>query len=375
MAYYITVITATDPVLQYGHMKLLYDARYIRTDFHDGISRFSTELGKALLKLTPMTLIISDLKQRDFIDPNVPYVLAPPPTSVMEPFMARIINKYSPDVVFSPLQTFGSSGRKFKLILTSHDMIYYHYRTPPTHLPAAIRAGWFLYHLTYLPQRLSLNGADIVATVSHTTKQAFEEAKLTKRPIAVIPNAPQNLGQYVEKVSSRGAPKNIVYMGSFMPYKNVETLIKGMKWLPGRTLHLASRITPERRAEFEAITPKNTTIVYHNGVSDQAYAQLLAQNAILVSASLYEGYGLPVAEALSLGVPAVISDIPIFHEVAAGGALYFDPILPKEFAARVRELDTRSIREQRIENGKKHIASFTWNTSARALLNTIKSLT
>lgn len=356
-------------------MKLFYDARFIRTDFHDGISRFSTELGKALLKLTPITLIISDLKQLEFIDPDVPYVLAPPPTSAMEPFMARIINKYSPDIVFSPLQTFGAAGRKFKLILTSHDMTYYHYRTPPTHLSAVIRASWYLYHASYVPQRISLNSADVIATVSHTTKRAFEETKLTKRPIVVISNAPQDLGQYVKKVSHRGAPKNIVYMGSFMPYKNVEVLIKAMKWLPGRTLHLASRITDKRRFELDKITPKNADIVYHNGVSDDKYAQLLADNAVLATASLYEGYGLPVAEALSLGVPVVISDIPIFHEVAAGGALYFDPSSPKEFAARVAELDTKSVRDQHIKNGKKHIASFTWRASAQALLSTVKSLT
>jgi len=361
-------------MLQCLNMKLLFDARYIRTDFHDGISRFSTELGKALLKLTPVTFIVSDIKQRDLINPKADYVMAPAPGILTEPSMSRLMNQYNPDVVFSPLQTFGAAGRTFKLILSSHDMIYYHFRKPPTGLPALVSIGWYLYHLTYAPQRLNLNSADVVATVSHTTQRDFERTKLTKRPIVVIPNAPQDLAKFVRTVDQSAAPKNIVYMGSFMPYKNVETLIKGMEWLPGRTLHLTSRISLKRQAEFDKITPKGAQIVYHNGVTDEAYAQLLANNAVLASASLYEGYGLPIAEALALGVPAVVSDIPIFHEVAAGGAQYFDPADPKDFAKHVKEFDSQAVRDHHIKNGKAHISSFTWKASAQALLNTIKSL-
>ncbi len=149
------------------------------------------------------------------------------------------------------MQTMGTSGRNYKLILTSHDMIYYRHRKPPYSVGPLLGLGWRLYHLTYVPQRLALNSADMVATVSNTTKHEFEKARLTKRPIIVIPNAPQRFTTYPPK--HHGNIENIVYMGSFMPYKNVETLIKGMRWLPDRTLHLLSRIKPERRAELEAL--------------------------------------------------------------------------------------------------------------------------
>lgn len=163
-------------------------------------------------------------------------------------------------------------------------------------------------------------------------------------------------------------------MGSFMPYKNVELLIKGMAWLPGRTLHLLSKITPSRRKELTKLIPKGADVRFHGGVTDDAYEALLADNAVLVTASFDEGYGIPVAEALAMGVPAVISNIPIFHEVAAGGALYFDPYNPKQFADRIKELDDKDTLDQVIKNGKAHIASFTWDDSARALLNTVNSL-
>ncbi len=356
-------------------MKLFFDARFIRTDFHDGISRYSTELANALAHLTPVTFIICDKAQLKLLPPHAEYVLIHEPTSAKEPFSSIILNRYHPDVVFSPMQTLGSSGRRFKLILTLHDLIYYRHRTPPTALSPVIKLGWRAYHMTYVPQRLALNNADLVATVSQTSRTEIESVKLTKHPIVVVPNAPQNLATYLDKpVSLAEKPKNLVYMGSFMRYKNVEALIAGMEFLPGRTLHLLSRISPKRKAELIKCIPKGANVVFHGGVTDEQYAKLLADRAILVSASRDEGYGLPLAEALELGVPAVVSDLPIFHEVGGDGALYFGANKPREFADRVLELDDKTHRKQVAEAGIKHIAQFNWNTSAQTLLNAIYTL-
>lgn len=355
-------------------MKLFYDARYIRTDFHDGISRYSTELGNALAKLTDVTFIISDPKQREFLPKNANFVKINSVTSPKELYTARTLNKYQPDVVFSPFQTMGASGRKFKLILTLHDLIFYRHRMPPKDQNPIIRLGWWLYHTNYVAGRFALNRADMVATVSTTVAREIEDARLTKRPVIVVPNAPQKLRELVTEVRHIGVPKNIVYMGTFMPYKNVETIIKGMKWLPGRTLHLLSRISPERKAELQKLIPKGANVIFYGGVSDQQYADLLADNAILVTASLDEGYGIPVAEALAMGVPAVISNIAIFHEVGGGGALYFSPHKPKEFAQQVMVLDNKAKRDEIIAAGLAHMKTFSWDSSARTLLNAIKSL-
>ncbi len=67
-------------------MKLLYDARYIRPDFHDGISRYTTEIANALAKQTKVTFIISDEKQLAFLPENADFVKIHPPISPREPF-------------------------------------------------------------------------------------------------------------------------------------------------------------------------------------------------------------------------------------------------------------------------------------------------
>jgi glycosyltransferase involved in cell wall biosynthesis len=353
-------------------MKLFFDARYTRTDYHDGISRYSAELGNALLKLTPVTFLISDEKQKQWFPADASFVTIHDGTSLKEPWTAQILNKYNPDVVYSPMQTIGTMGRKYKSVLTMHDMIYYRHNTPPASLPWYVRAGWWLYHQSYLPQRLVLKGADLLTTVSQTSQHDLEAANMSPKPIIIIPNAPQHFSKYPVQLET--PITHIIYMGSFMSYKNVETLVKGMEWLPGRTLHLLSRIKPERQRELEAIIPEGAQVRFHNGVTDDEYEKLLADNAVLVTASLDEGYGIPVAEAMAMGVPVVVSDIPVFHEVGADGALYFDPHSPENFAATVKQLDDTTLRDTLITKGKTHIASFNWDTSAKVLLEAIKSV-
>ena len=359
-------------------MRLFFDARYIRVDFHDGISRYSTELAAAVAAAAPergveVTYLIFDERQRAFLPAGAKVIVIGDPTAITEPLMARRLNRKHPEVVFSPMQTIGSFGRRFRLILTLHDTIYYRHRTPPKDLPWYVRVGWRLFHLSYVPQRLTLNAADIVATVSDTSAAEFARVGLTKRPVVVIPNAPERLAEFGVTVTP-GA-ENLVYMGSFMPYKNVETLIRAIGMLPDRTLHVLSRISDARRAELESlIDPAGGRVVFHGGVTDAEYAALLADRAVLVSASLDEGYGLPVAEAIELGVPAVITDMPIFREVAGGGARYAPGTDAAAFADAVRTLDDPAAVAAVVAAGRTHIARFSWERSAGILLDAVESL-
>lgn len=356
-------------------MKILFDARYMPLEHLDGIGRYSAELGTALSRLTDITFIISSEIQLKYLPKDCDFIKIHTTTSLKEPFTAFILNRYKPDVVFSPLQTMGSFGRKYKLILSLHDIIYYRYHKPPTWLSPPIRLGWWLFHQTYTPQRVLLNAADAVVTVSETSKQEILERRLTKRPVIVVPNAPNDLHKYLKKdVDISQPPENLVYMGSFMPYKNVETLIKGMKHLPSHKLHLLSKITPKRKTELKQLIEEDAVVIFHNGVSDEEYAKVLSDKALLVNASLAEGYGLPIAEAMTLGVPSVITDMEIFHEVGGKGALYFDPHDENDFVNKINEA-SRLETYQKLSKVAGGIGDkFSWTESAKILLKSIQDL-
>lgn len=350
-------------------MKIIVDARWTQTEFHDGISRYGSSLISALHKIHPITVLIHDKKQLKFLPKEISYILVNNPISPRELLLPRKLNQLGADVVFSPLQYMGIWGRNYKLILTLQDLIYYRHPKPPTFLALPIRIIWRLFHFSYWPQRLLLNKADTVVTVSHTSKKYIQQNNITKRPITVVYNAPSPLKLKLQKPT-----KKLVYMGSFMPYKNVETLIAALEFLPDYELHLLSTINPKREKELVEIAGKDARIEFYGGVTDKEYSGLLASAHALVTASKEEGFGLPIIEAMSVGVPVVCSDIEIFHEVAGDAGLFFNPDSPKDFAKQVRKLEKKATREQITKKGKAQARKFAWKKSAQELLKTMKKL-
>ncbi|WP_394937858.1 glycosyltransferase family 4 protein [Psychromicrobium sp. YIM B11713] len=347
-------------------MKIVMDARFTRTDFHDGISRYGSSLIEATAKIADVTMLINDERQLQLL-PEVPWIKVNSPLSPMELFVSRKVNPLNPDAVFTPLQTMGSWGRKYGLILTLQDLIYYQHPEPPGFLPLPVRVLWRLYHKAYWPQRLLLNRADLVATISWTSKRLIEEFRLTQRPIRIIGNAPQPGKTPRDPVIS--PEKTLIYMGSFMPYKNVETMLKGMSDLPDFSLHLLSRITPERRTELEALIPQGARVIFHNGVSDQEYDDLVLRATAVVTLSKAEGYGLPLVEAMTLGTPVVVADTEIFREVGGDAASYVPAEDPAAFARAVQALAEPEEWRRRSVASLQRAASYSWERSAQALLS------
>jgi glycosyltransferase involved in cell wall biosynthesis len=347
-------------------VKIVIDARFTRTDHHDGISRYGASLIAAVAKIADVSMLISDPRQLALL-PDVPYTLISSPLSPAELFVARKVNRLNADVVVCPMQTMGTWGRKYGLVLTLHDLIYYEHPAPPGFLPAPVRILWRLYHKAFWPQRLLLNRADVVATISRTTEALMAKYRLTSRPVRIISNAPQP----AQQPRDPGIPpeKTLLYMGSFMPYKNVETMIAGMGELPGYTLHLLSRITPRRRAELESLIPAGARVVFHNGVTDDEYTELLKRTTALVSLSKAEGYGLPLVEAMALGTPVIASDTPIFREVGGNAAAYVGAESPAEFAAAVQELGDTAHWQDVSRRSVARAQQFSWDESARQLVD------
>lgn len=350
-------------------MKVIFDSRYTRLGRHDGISRFGARLVEELAKLHPdVTMLISDERQLEML-PELPWVMGPPPTGAREPWVARHVNRFAPDIVFTPMQTMGPLGRRYALVTTVHDLIYYTHRTPPRDLPWPVRLIWRVYHLWYGFQRAVLNLADAHLTDSATTRDLMNEHRMTRNPVTVVwlgTDVPPN-------VPDRAAPetRELVYMGSFMPYKNVDLLARAMQQLPGWTLDLMSRVSAEDRARIEALAPAGS-VRFFDGASDEDYQAALLRATALVSASKDEGFGLPVVEAMAVGTPAVLSDIPIFREIGGEPAGFFDPNDVDSFVAAVRALEDDTEWRRRSLAARERAALFTWEAAARKLLTVLE---
>jgi glycosyltransferase involved in cell wall biosynthesis len=156
-------------------------------------------------------------------------------------------------------------------------------------------------------------------------------------------------------------------MGSFMPYKNVAALARMMPALPDHELHLMSPVEPAERARLAALAPGGR-LVFHDGATDAAYRDVLRGATALLSASREEGFGIPLVEAMSVGTPLVVSDIPVFREVAGDAAAYVTPDDVAGFVRAVRELEEAGTWERRSRAARRRAAAYSWDASARRLL-------
>lgn len=400
-------------------MKVLYDARWILIENRfDGVSRYTHELAHAMAARDDLEIVwlIHDLRQLDKL-PKGDYLLANKPENFLaETFMlARRISKVGYRLVYSPFFVMGTLGKRYKLVLTIHDMIYFTHRTPPQWFPWYIRLGWRLFHLTYWPMRWQLNRADMVATVSETARQELIDARATKRPIITVSNAVnENFAEDYELNAKRREshlpPKqsaaratadaystaarreaasegdvtsghhlsnSFLYMGAFTPYKNVECLIDALALLPDMTLHLCGKMPPMRRPVLEQRMRDRGVfdrVVIYDGATDEQYKQALSEARCSISASRLEGFGLPVLEAQQRGVPFIAADTPIFHEIGRDSVLYFDLDSPEQAAACIRRLADQKLSETYIAKGFQNIQRYTWANSATSAAKLCRQL-
>jgi glycosyltransferase involved in cell wall biosynthesis len=106
-------------------------------------------------------------------------------------------------------------------------------------------------------------------------------------------------------------------------------------------------------------------VIFHAGVSDKEYLELLDSAFALVSASRDEGFGIPIIESMSRGTPVVCSDIPIFREVGGQAATFFETGNPSSFAAAVKSLEGEW--HQKSELALSNVERFDWQKSAAVL--------
>lgn len=344
-------------------LSIMFDCRYVRFPRHDGISRYSSELVTALGRISSVTMIISDERQLAML-PDLPWVKTTPPTHPTEMIVARTLNGYEPDIVYTVMQTMGPFLRRYKLVNTVHDLIYYSHRTPPRNQVLAVRLLWRLYHLAWWPQRVLLGRADGTVAVSQTTRALIADNRLTPHPTAVVYNATD---RHESAPRTRPGGTDLVYMGGFTPYKNVDTLVRGMALLPGYRLHIMSAIEQAERDRLSAIAP-DAALVFHDGASDEEYFDLLHSAIALVTASRDEGFGLPLVEAMGVGTPVVASDIPVFREIGSDAVLYFPSDDEAAFAAAIRRLEDDAEWATRSARSLVAAEPFRWEESAKRLL-------
>ncbi|MDP9181290.1 MAG: glycosyltransferase family 4 protein, partial [Actinomycetota bacterium] len=203
-----------------------------------------------------------------------------------------------------------------RVVYTLHDMVWLRH-------PQWQSRGGRLYYRRVA--RRALSRVELVAVSQAVAQELAEELDLTAH---VIPNGVHPLPEVEPEVRDR---PYLLSVGAVEPRKNLPRLVEGYRasGLAGQVdLVLVGR---------SAWGEMPAGVEWLGAVDDRRLAALYRGATAVVSASLYEGFGLPVAEALSVGAPVVCSSIAAYRDLTDGHARLFDPLSTSSIAEALRD--------------------------------------
>jgi glycosyltransferase involved in cell wall biosynthesis len=255
------------------------------------------------------------------------------------------------------------------VVVTVHDLSY-------AYFPDAYRPAFRLWYRYIIP--LALRRAKAAITVSESERREI----LARYPRATARlHAIANGALPASIATEKGSPvlerdEFILYAGSLSSRKNFL-----------RTFEAACRLVRERGYRFVFVggTSKNliapmvkvpneisSKITFVGPVNDLALMQYYQTAACFLFPSLYEASGLPPLEAMALGCPTVVSDIPALRERCGDAAVYCNPLdIDSIVNAVVTVMQDGRLRSRLSALGPERAAGFTWELCARKTLNVI----
>lgn len=347
------------------HQPLFINGRFL-TQGITGIQRFSYELCRALIEKCVEIILLAPGKIRKEYKLNCRIIRF----GIFQDILWEQLDL--PVFLFKHnnplLLNFGSPGPLFykNRIVTVHDLSFY------------INPSWFsksysVYYRLITPVYTRLSKK--VITVSEFSKNELKKlAGIPDDKISVIHNAVSATMKKEKPAIPGKKERYILSVASMDPRKNLDRLVNAYKQsgiekdiklvLAGKT-DTVFAMEPSEEIRSNAI----------GYVPDEELAALYANADLFIYPSLYEGFGIPPLEAMSLGCPVVLSDIPVFREIFGDAACYIDPLDTGSIRDGIlRVLNDEPYRNELIRRGRERNLLYSWEGSAEKLTAIINSL-
>ena len=365
-------------------MRIAVNTRLLLSGKLEGIGWFAHETLSRIVRTHPQhefIFIFDRPFDRQFIyAENVTGVVLPPPTR--HPLLYRLwfgfmlpwkLKKLKADAFISP-DGFLPLRSKIPMLAVIHDLNFEHH---PKDLPSA----YSRYYRRYFPR--FARKADRIATVSgFSRKDIATTYKIPIDRIDVVYNGVSDAFAPLNDEEKRMARSEyasgdpyFVCVGSLHPRKNIARLLAAFDrsianhHLPHRLVIVGENFWWDDRmkAAWEKLQHKDR-IHFTGRLQQQALSKALGGAEALVFISYFEGFGIPLIEAMRAGVPVITSNVTSLPEIGGDAALYCDPFNVIEIAEAMHRLATHpqlaeSLKAAGIERAKQ----FTWERSAEAL--------
>ena len=286
------------------------------------------------------------------------------------------------DATFFPNFVTWPSKKSTLKITTIHDLTYLRF-------PKTVEAKNLAFLKKIVPQ--TIKRADLILTVSQTIKQELLETfSVNSDRVLALPIPPSATFVKFQPAKQLLAPqlniptKNfLLFVGNFEPRKNLQILVKGFLQLPTKVRQNLSLVIAGSRGWSNNTTQKlideavdnGENIIQTGNLSQEQVAQLMFESFCLVMPSIYEGFGMPIIEAMSVGKTIIAADIPVLHETANETALFFNPHSSKDLAKTIAKLiKNPSLRHELAKKGQAYANSLSWTDNAQKIYEKVNQL-
>lgn len=364
--------------------RIVVNARWLLKGKLDGIGWFSYQVLKRICRNHPEVHFVF-LFDRDFhpdfvFSSNVtPLVIGPPARHAFlfyvwyQHSVKSILNKLKPDLFLSP-DGMLSLGAKCPQLGVIHDINFHHH---PKDIP--FWAGKF--YNRYFPKYA--HSAARLVTVSEYSKQDIVNTYFVPEDkIDVVynginenyfPLSPEEIKAIQVKYTG-GAPY-FIFVGSMHPRKNISRLLQAFEKFksetgaPHKLLLCGSHFWG--KDQLESVLSKmvfRLDVIFTGRVPDDILPKLMASAFALTFVPYFEGFGIPLIEAMQCEVPIISSNVTSMPEVTGDAALLVNPLSVEEIAGAMIFLwKDDGMRQLLIEKGRKQKEKYNWDLSAEKL--------
>ena len=371
-------------------MKIAVNTRFLLKDKLEGIGIYTQEIFSRVVQLMPehefYFLFDRPFSEEFIFAKNItPLIVSPP---ARHPFLwywwfeksiPKVLKENNIDLFISP-DGYASLNTFVPQIITIHDLGFEHF---PEHVPYLVRKFY-----RYFTPKYCQKAAKVMAVSEYTKQDIISTYNIEAQKIDVVYNGFEIENQE-SRIKSQDAEKKIltseipyfIFVGAVHPRKNVLGLLKAFEHFKATFSHPHQLVIVGRKAwmtqeleDFYAQMQFKNEVIWIEKIERTDLLELMQHAYGLVYTSLFEGFGIPILEAMTLGLPVICSNTSSMPEVAGNAALLVQPTNASEIAAAMNELIINDeLRNDLIAKGKTQATHFDWNSSAQKVVGIIKS--
>lgn len=370
-------------------MKIAVNTRFLLKDKLEGIGRFTLEITQRMVEKHPedtFYFIFDRPYHQDFIfGSNVVPLVVPPPAR--HPILWKIwcdwsvkrqLDKIKPDVYFSP-DGYLPLKTSVPCVPVIHDLAFEHY---PNDVPKKV----LKFYRAHFPRYAEM-ASHIIAVSEYTKRDITEQYGIPVNKITVAYNAVNKIftpsseteQNNTKQKYTQGKPY-FLFVGAIHPRKNIVNLLKSFDEFK-KQYHTEHKLVIVGRKAWDYKDALQTyqqmdykgEVIFTGHLQMEELRLLYGAAAALVYVSYFEGFGIPIIEALSCGCPVITSNVSSMPEVVGKAGLLVDPLDVQNIVRMMQKVALQTgKKDELLVHAPQQLSLFDWDLSAEKVYSVLK---